>query len=53
MKRMHERAFVLVPLGELTADPPLPGGRRLADVRLPPGDLLGVRPFLPPLDLPS
>jgi 2-amino-4-hydroxy-6-hydroxymethyldihydropteridine diphosphokinase len=47
--RMHERAFVLVPLGELVADPPLPGGRHLADVRLPPGDVLGVRPFGPPL----
>jgi 2-amino-4-hydroxy-6-hydroxymethyldihydropteridine diphosphokinase len=47
--RMHERAFVLVPLGELNADPPLPGGRRLAEVSLPPGDLLGVRPFGPPL----
>jgi 2-amino-4-hydroxy-6-hydroxymethyldihydropteridine diphosphokinase len=47
--RMHERAFVLVPLGELDADPPLPGGRRLAEVSLPPGDVLGVRPFGPPL----
>jgi 2-amino-4-hydroxy-6-hydroxymethyldihydropteridine diphosphokinase len=47
--RMHERAFVLVPLGELDADPPLPGGRHLADVTLPPGDVLGVRPFGPPL----
>jgi 2-amino-4-hydroxy-6-hydroxymethyldihydropteridine diphosphokinase len=47
--RMHERAFVLVPLGELDADPPLPGRRRLADVSLPPGDVLGVRPFAPPL----
>jgi 2-amino-4-hydroxy-6-hydroxymethyldihydropteridine diphosphokinase len=47
--RMRERAFVLVPLGELDPDPPLPGGRRLADVRLPPGDVLGVRPFGPPL----
>ncbi len=47
--RMHERAFVLVPLGELDADPPLPGGRRLGDVRLPPQDVLGVRRFGPPL----
>ncbi|MGZ4147948.1 MAG: 2-amino-4-hydroxy-6-hydroxymethyldihydropteridine diphosphokinase [Actinomycetota bacterium] len=47
--RMHERAFVLIPLGELDADPPLPGGRHLGDVRLPPGDVLGVRPFGPPL----
>jgi 2-amino-4-hydroxy-6-hydroxymethyldihydropteridine diphosphokinase len=48
--RMHERAFVLVPLGELEADPQLPGGRRLADVTLPPADVLGVRRFAPPLD---
>jgi 2-amino-4-hydroxy-6-hydroxymethyldihydropteridine diphosphokinase len=47
--RMHERAFVLVPLGELDADPPLPGRRRMADVSLPPGDLLDVRPFASPL----
>jgi 2-amino-4-hydroxy-6-hydroxymethyldihydropteridine diphosphokinase len=47
--RMHERAFVLVPLGELDADPPLPGGRRLAEISLPPADVLGVRPFGPPL----
>jgi 2-amino-4-hydroxy-6-hydroxymethyldihydropteridine diphosphokinase len=47
--RMHERAFVLVPLGELDADPPLPSGRHLVDVTLPPGDVLGVRPFGPPL----
>lgn len=47
--RMHERGFVLVPLAELGADPPLPGGRRLASVRLSPGAVLGVRPFAPPL----
>jgi 2-amino-4-hydroxy-6-hydroxymethyldihydropteridine diphosphokinase len=47
--RMHERAFVLVPLGELAADPPLPGRRRLVDVSLPPADVLGMRPFAPPL----
>jgi 2-amino-4-hydroxy-6-hydroxymethyldihydropteridine diphosphokinase len=51
--RMHERAFVLVPLGELDADPPLPRGRRLADVSLPPDDVLGVRPFAPPLRPPA
>src|SRR5437588_1763279 len=28
--RMHERGFVLVPLLELDADPPLPGRRRIA-----------------------
>jgi 2-amino-4-hydroxy-6-hydroxymethyldihydropteridine diphosphokinase len=49
--RMHERAFVLVPLGELDADPPLPGGRRLAEIELPPGDVLGVRRFAPPLSV--
>ena len=43
--RMHERAFVLVPLLELEADPVLPGGRCLADLRLGPGMLSGVRPF--------
>jgi 2-amino-4-hydroxy-6-hydroxymethyldihydropteridine diphosphokinase len=47
--RMHERAFVLVPLAELDADPRLPGGRRMRDVRLPPQDVLGVRRFAPPL----
>lgn len=47
--RMHERAFVLAPLLELTADPRLPGGRRVEDLRLGPGLLLGVRPFAPSL----
>jgi 2-amino-4-hydroxy-6-hydroxymethyldihydropteridine diphosphokinase len=47
--RMHERAFVLVPLLELEADPMLPGGRRLRDLRLGPEALTGVRPFAPPL----
>jgi 2-amino-4-hydroxy-6-hydroxymethyldihydropteridine diphosphokinase len=47
--RMHERAFVLVPLLELDADPPLPGGRRVASLKLGPGALTGVRPFAPPL----
>jgi 2-amino-4-hydroxy-6-hydroxymethyldihydropteridine diphosphokinase len=51
--RMHERAFVLVPLGELDGDPPLPGGRHLAEISLPPADLLGVRPFGPPLRVPT
>jgi 2-amino-4-hydroxy-6-hydroxymethyldihydropteridine diphosphokinase len=48
--RMHERAFVLIPLLELDADPPLPGGRGVAAVRLGPDSLTGVRPFAPPLD---
>ncbi|MEX0834122.1 MAG: 2-amino-4-hydroxy-6-hydroxymethyldihydropteridine diphosphokinase [Actinomycetota bacterium] len=48
--RMHERAFVLIPLLELDADPPLPGGRRAADLRLDALSLGGVRPFAPPLE---
>jgi 2-amino-4-hydroxy-6-hydroxymethyldihydropteridine diphosphokinase len=47
--RMHERGFVLVPLGELDADPMLPGDRRLSEIRLSPAMVLGVRPFAPPL----
>jgi 2-amino-4-hydroxy-6-hydroxymethyldihydropteridine diphosphokinase len=47
--RMHERGFVLVPLLELEAEPPLPGGRTLARLRLPPDALTGVRPFGPAL----
>jgi len=47
--RMHERAFVLVPLLELEPDPMLPGGRRVGELRL--GDELssGVRLFAPPM----
>ena len=47
--RMHERAFVLVPLLELDADPPLPGGRKIASLRLGALALGGVRPYAPPL----
>jgi 2-amino-4-hydroxy-6-hydroxymethyldihydropteridine diphosphokinase len=47
--RMHERAFVLVPLLELEADPPLPGGLRVRSLRLPPAALTAVRPAAPPL----
>ncbi len=47
--RMHERAFVLVPLLELDADPPLPGGRHVRALRFDPRQLAGVRPFAPPL----
>lgn len=50
--RMHERGFVLVPLLELTPDPPLPGGRHVADLRLGPAALTGVRPLAPPLRVP-
>lgn len=51
--RMHERGFVLIPLSELQAEPPLPGGGRLADFRLDAGSVLGVRPFAPPLRVPG
>ncbi|HZD17911.1 MAG TPA: 2-amino-4-hydroxy-6-hydroxymethyldihydropteridine diphosphokinase [Actinomycetota bacterium] len=51
--RMHERGFVLVPLGELEPEPMLPGGRRLAELRLAPDAVLGVRPFGPPLEAPG
>ena len=46
--RMHERAFVMIPLLELEADPPLPGGRRAGDL---PIDGWGddVRVVAPPL----
>ena len=46
--RMHERGFVLVPLLELDADPPLPNGRRVAELRLGGDIALGVRLFAPP-----
>jgi 2-amino-4-hydroxy-6-hydroxymethyldihydropteridine diphosphokinase len=50
--RMHERAFVLVPLLELDADPPLPGGRRVDALR-PDATALGrVRLHGPPLVTP-
>lgn len=51
--RMQERSFVLVPLLELDADPPLPGGRRLADLPLGSGMLTGVRVFAPALRIPE
>jgi 2-amino-4-hydroxy-6-hydroxymethyldihydropteridine diphosphokinase len=47
--RMHERGFVLIPLLELDADPPLPGGRKAATLRLGTLAIGGVRPFAPPL----
>lgn len=47
--RMHERAFVLLPLLELDADPGLPGGRRASELRLGPLATTGVRPYAPPL----
>jgi len=50
--RMHERGFVLVPLGELDPDAMLPGGAHLSTHRLPPDAVFGVRPFAPPLPIP-
>lgn len=47
--RMHERGFVLAPLLELDADPPLPAGARLASSRLGPDALAGIRVAAPPL----
>jgi 2-amino-4-hydroxy-6-hydroxymethyldihydropteridine diphosphokinase len=47
--RMRERAFVLLPLLDLDADPVLPDGTRVLDL---PCDPSGVRPFAPPLELP-
>ena len=47
--RMHERGFVLIPLLELDADPPLPGGRHVSDLRLGANVLAGVRLHAPPL----
>lgn len=44
--RMQERAFVVFPLLELIADPILPNGTRLLDVRLSDQP---ARPFAPPL----
>lgn len=49
--RLHERAFVLMPLLELDPDPTLPDGSRLVDVRLGPDAADGVRLFAPPLRL--
>jgi 2-amino-4-hydroxy-6-hydroxymethyldihydropteridine diphosphokinase len=48
--RMHERGFVLIPLLELDADPPLPGRRKAHSLRLGTLSLAGVRPFAPPLE---
>jgi 2-amino-4-hydroxy-6-hydroxymethyldihydropteridine diphosphokinase len=47
--RMHERWFVLVPLTELVADPPLPGGRKVKGLRLASDGIAAVRPFAAPL----
>ena len=47
--RMHERGFVLAPLLELDADPPLPAGVRIDSTRLTPDALVGIRVAAPPL----
>ena len=47
--RMHQRAFVLLPLLELDADPMLPGGRRVSTMPLGADALEGARLFAPPL----
>jgi 2-amino-4-hydroxy-6-hydroxymethyldihydropteridine diphosphokinase len=48
--RMHERAFVLIPLLELDADPMLPGGRKASALRMGAWSIGAVRPFAPPLE---
>ena len=47
--RLHERAFVVLPLLDLDPDPVLPDGRRLLELPAPRGD---ARPVGPPLALP-
>jgi 2-amino-4-hydroxy-6-hydroxymethyldihydropteridine diphosphokinase len=47
--RIHERGFVLIPLLELDADPPLAGGRKAGSLRLGVLAVGGVRPHAPPL----
>lgn len=51
--RMHERGFVLVPLLELDADPPLPVGRRVGKLVTAEGGFAGIRPFAPALPIPG
>ena len=46
--RLHERAFVVLPLLDLEPDPVLPDGRRLLDLPAPRGD---AEPVAPPLAL--
>jgi 2-amino-4-hydroxy-6-hydroxymethyldihydropteridine diphosphokinase len=47
--RLHERAFVVMPLLDLDPDPVLPDGRRLLELPAPRGE---ARPVGPPLALP-
>jgi 2-amino-4-hydroxy-6-hydroxymethyldihydropteridine diphosphokinase len=48
--RLHERAFVVLPLLDLDPDPQLPDGRRLVELPAPAGD---ARPYAPPLVVPA
>jgi len=48
--RMHQRAFVVMPLLELLPDPVLPDGTHLLEVRLPEQE---VHPAFPPLAIPT
>jgi 2-amino-4-hydroxy-6-hydroxymethyldihydropteridine diphosphokinase len=50
--RMTQRAFVLLPLLDLVPDPVLPGGERVAEIRLGADAASGARPFAPPLAIP-
>lgn len=50
--RMHQRAFVLLPLLDLEPNPTLPDGTSLLDVRLGPDAAGGARPYAPPLSVP-
>jgi 2-amino-4-hydroxy-6-hydroxymethyldihydropteridine diphosphokinase len=50
--RMHERAFVLMPLLDVDPDAVLPDGTRLVDLPLGPDASGGVRPVAPPLRVP-
>lgn len=47
--RMHERAFVILPLLDLDPDHRLPDGRRLVELPAPAGE---ARPYAPPLAVP-
>jgi 2-amino-4-hydroxy-6-hydroxymethyldihydropteridine diphosphokinase len=48
--RMHQRAFVVMPLLELFPDPVLPDGTHLLEMRLPDEQ---VHPAYPPMAVPS
>jgi 2-amino-4-hydroxy-6-hydroxymethyldihydropteridine diphosphokinase len=48
--RMHERAFVVMPLLDLDPDPRLPDGRRVVGFAAPAGE---ARPYAPPLAVPD